>query len=544
MECLDGLVAVHDARVSGAEIPKPKNFLEWIEQSFGAGIVKYFMAPYNFKVWAHPPIELNSNWVGERVATIDLKRILSNLVHRTEDVHWGPNANFRYPTRGSGVVWERVFKALPRERFHFGKEAVEINLNNPQGKYVKFADGSIEKFDKLISTLPMNKMVQLLSNQPQLAAWGREEGSFKFQTVNLVGIGLEGTVPPAWNSTHWIYFPEDVYPFYRITILSNFSPYMTAKPGKQFSVLVEVSESKYRPVDQATLINDVIEGLMHATVVPRNAKIVSRWHNRFEYGYPVPYVERDFHVHRMDDKLVPLGIWSRGRFGNWKYEVANQDHSAMLGVEAVDNILFGTYEEILHEPNVVNGKKGERRIQTPKYKDQWDLVLRHDCGDTDPTTWLPAMVASLAKATIRSRVFVYNSCASVTIAANSVPQAELKVTSIDANQRVGFTFLSHVHRHYEDLWPVSFFLRASTGAPQHPAPGDFAITSDPATRAFRLYESSARTSDAQLCPFLEQMNIVCPAGAPRASSLHVSRGTIYRLLEKDFADAVAAAGAK
>lgn len=29
-------------------------------------------------------------------------------------------------------------------------------------------------------------------------------------------------------------------------------------------------------------------------------------------------------------------------FGAYKYEVANQDHSLMLGVECVDNIMFGT----------------------------------------------------------------------------------------------------------------------------------------------------------------------------------------------------------
>ena len=40
-----------------------------------------------------------------------------------------------------------------------------------------------------------------------------------------------------------------------------------------------------------------------------------------------------------------------------QYEVANQDHSLMLGVEAVDNILFGAKELTLHHPDIVNAKK-------------------------------------------------------------------------------------------------------------------------------------------------------------------------------------------
>ncbi len=40
--------------------------------------------------------------------------------------------------------------------------------------------------------------------------------------------------------------------------------------------------------------------------------------------------------------LRQYNIWSRGRFGSYKYEVGNQDHSLMLGVECADNVLFGT----------------------------------------------------------------------------------------------------------------------------------------------------------------------------------------------------------
>jgi hypothetical protein len=71
---------------------------------------------------------------------------------------------------------------------------------------------------------------------------------------------------------------------------------------------------------------------------------------RIEHGYPTPSVERDSALNKALPWLLEHGIWSRGRFGSYKYEVANQDHSLMLGVEAADNIMFGTKACCLLQP--------------------------------------------------------------------------------------------------------------------------------------------------------------------------------------------------
>lgn len=63
---------------------------------------------------------------------------------------------------------------------------------------------------------------------------------------------------------------------------------------------------------------------------------------RLEHGYPTPSVERDGVLVDALPFLRQYNIWSRGRFGSYKYEVGNQDHSLMLGVECADNVLFGT----------------------------------------------------------------------------------------------------------------------------------------------------------------------------------------------------------
>src|SRR5207244_12295505 len=65
--CLHGLVEVSK---NGSN--RPTNFKEWILGTFGSGIADVFLLPYNFKVWAYPPEQMNHRWVGERVAVVDL----------------------------------------------------------------------------------------------------------------------------------------------------------------------------------------------------------------------------------------------------------------------------------------------------------------------------------------------------------------------------------------------------------------------------------------------------------------------------------------
>ena len=48
-----------------------------------------------------------------------------------------------------------------------------------------------------------------------------------------------------------------------------------------------------------------------------------------------------------------------------QYEVSNQDHSLMLGVEAVDNMLFGTAEVTLNHPNTVNAGRNAQPAYSP-----------------------------------------------------------------------------------------------------------------------------------------------------------------------------------
>ncbi len=67
------------------------------------------------QVWAVPPKEMQCEWLGERVATVDVDRAITNVIHNKEDAGWGPNAVFRFPLEGgTGGIWKGVAKLLPQ----------------------------------------------------------------------------------------------------------------------------------------------------------------------------------------------------------------------------------------------------------------------------------------------------------------------------------------------------------------------------------------------------------------------------------------------
>jgi protoporphyrinogen oxidase len=337
---------------SRAETTRPKNFCEWILTTFGQGIADVFMLPYNFKVWAHPAELMNSAWVGERVAVIDIRRILSNLVYARDDVSWGPNNTFRFPRRGgTGAIWKACLERLPQTCIRLNTAVTRIDLDR---RVITTATGDNIGYDALLSTLSLHELIRL-SGQIQLQAFAQQR--LLYSSTNIVGVGLNGAPPERLKTKCWMYFPEDNCPFYRVTVFSNYSPYNVPDLSRYWSLLTETSESQYRPVDQEQLVEQVIQGLMATHLINRREQIVSTWQYRAHYGYPTPGLERDAALAEIVPFFEARGVYSRGRFGLWKYEVSNQDHSFMQGVELVERILNGRHEITARDSNLANSKK-------------------------------------------------------------------------------------------------------------------------------------------------------------------------------------------
>lgn len=315
---------------------KLETFQDWLVSSFGEGLCDIFMNPYNFKVWAHYPKEMNFSWIGERVAQIDLDRIKENIKKNQDDVSWGPNNTFQFPLKGgTGAIWTSIGEKIGHEYISLNTQVTKIDSDTK----TVVTDQGIFEYEFLLTTLPLTVSASCLGNEDLINI----SNQLKSSSTHVIGIGLKGKTPEHLTTKCWMYFPESDSPFYRVTVFSNYSPNNVPDNENQFSLMAEVSESHQKPVDKNTIIEETIQGMKNSKLIT-DEEIVSKWHFHAPLGYPTPSLERDKILKKLIPAFEKKGIYSRGRFGVWKYEISNQDHTFMQGAEWVNRIVKGEDE--------------------------------------------------------------------------------------------------------------------------------------------------------------------------------------------------------
>src|SRR3989338_3794463 len=170
MECIIGLI---DATLRQAQDNGngryPRHFEDWMDATFGEGIVKHFMKPYNQKVWAFPLNKMTYEWIADRVMMPDVKEVIEGAVE-SRKVEFGPNSKFAYPLKGGSQAFADSFiPHLKRTEILLNSEVVSIDIKekvitikksevrSQKSEYKKLEIG----YDKVISSLPLPQLISL-----------------------------------------------------------------------------------------------------------------------------------------------------------------------------------------------------------------------------------------------------------------------------------------------------------------------------------------------------------------------------------------------
>lgn len=320
-ECILGLIR---ARYEGNSHGPPRDFEGWVLRTFGEGIARHFMLPFNRKLWAIPLRQMTHEWIADRVLQPELEEVLEGALREQSKI-FGPNAQFWYPREGGMEALPRAF--LPHIRgLHLESEVVEIS---PREKRIRLRNGEIRPYRRLIFSLPLPALLDLIEDLPPQVR--RATAVLEHNTILAVNLGVERE---AISDKHWIYYPEERFVFHRISLPMNFSPSMA--PAGKSSITVEIATSRHKPVEREGLVDRVIENLVEAGILKDKGEVSVTQVLELTPAYVI-YT----HPHRESVSLVhgflrENDIYPCGRFGDWEY--LNMDHAILSGKRAAEEV--------------------------------------------------------------------------------------------------------------------------------------------------------------------------------------------------------------
>jgi len=321
-ECLDGYINRNQL------IKDPKNFRDWVLKYFGKGLGDHFFFPYNTKLLAYDLTKVLASWTGRFVPQTDLKSILRGALEKNKSAV-GYNASFYYPKKdGIEFVIKNLAKKLSNP-INMNFEATKIDLKN---KIVFFANGHSEKYEKLITTMPLKT---LLSQIKDTSATTLKKASEKLICTSVVDCNI-GFDDPEIGQNHWLYFPEKHFPFYRIGFWNNISkksvkPFCSGIYGETSFLQGTKTQSQI-----IQLTNESIKQILIFLKLSEK-NIVTKHTPCIEHAYVIYDEWREKNINALHQRLNKNNVYSIGRYGGWKYSSMQED--TLDGKKVIENIL-------------------------------------------------------------------------------------------------------------------------------------------------------------------------------------------------------------
>jgi protoporphyrinogen oxidase len=298
-ECVHGFVKAHHEK----DRPPPRSFEEFCLQHFGEGISRHFMIPYNTRLWGVHPSEITADWCSRFVPMPKLEDVIAGAVGMN-DRELGYNVRFVYPRLGIGELSKGLARAVPQVELGRAPESIDWRRRE-----LVFEDERV-RYDALISSAPLSTLLRLCADLPGPVA----EAASRLRCTHLyyLDVALNG---PCRKPLHWVYVPEEKYPFYRVGCYSNFSAAM-APPGKA-CLYVELAD-RGEP-DLATLLPKVADGLVEMGLIDVPEAVRFARVRRIDHAYVI----FDHHYFGALETIRPFleaaNIVSTGRYGGWNY---------------------------------------------------------------------------------------------------------------------------------------------------------------------------------------------------------------------------------
>ncbi len=301
-ECVNGVL-----HRKNTEPDTKMPFIDWSEAMFGKGITKYFMKPYNEKLWSYDLKKMTAEWSGAFVPKPDAQSIVKSAYSKNKIVY-GYNSVFYYPKKGGCQTL--INGLLKKVDVRYNAKTHKIDIKN---KVITDENGNKYKYSNIISTQPLTELIAQTGNVPSAVKNAAKRLVCSSVRCVNIGVNAKNGIPKKIKGIHWLYIPEKSIPFYRVGIYSNASA--SAAPENSYSFYVEYSSGngKYKNCD------NVIKDLKKAGFIGKNDEVKTVNVVDMPYAYVIFDKNRRKALDTIQSFLSKHGIYSIGRYGAWEY---------------------------------------------------------------------------------------------------------------------------------------------------------------------------------------------------------------------------------
>jgi len=277
---------------------------EWMEENFGSSLSELFFFPFH---------ELYTAGIYKKIAPqdaykspIEIASVIQGSLNEASKV--GYNVTFVYPDEGLNSLSQRIADTCD---IRYNMRVTKIDIKN---KEVCFENGAIIPYNTLISTLPLNKMIDMadikLNEKPD-----------PYTSVLVLNIGaIRGDKCP---DDHWLYIPKSNSDFHRVGFYSNvdrsFLPISSRDKGDKVSIYVEkayLGGMKPSEDEISKYTQNVIKELQEMGFVNDVEVADPNW---IDVAYTWSWPDSNWKQESIQ-KLEQRDIYQAGRYGRWTFQ--------------------------------------------------------------------------------------------------------------------------------------------------------------------------------------------------------------------------------
>ncbi len=298
-----------------------QSFEDFCLAHFGEGISRHFMIPYNAKLYGVHPRELTAAWCQRFVPLPKLEDVIAGAVG-LNDRELGYNADFLYPRQGIGMLPDAMAMRLPQ--LELGRPALAIDLER---KILDLGDEQLP-FKVLLTSLPLSQLGSLCKGLPTEV----QDAFTRLRCAELWYLDLALESPPK-VPFHWVYVPEERFPFYRVGCYTAFSDALS--PPGMSSLYVELATRPAPALEE--ILPQVLASLTEMKILesPKQLRFARLRH--LKNAYVIHDFQHEKAVRLVQSYLTSQRVMSFGRYGAWNYSA--MEDALLFGEQAAHQVL-------------------------------------------------------------------------------------------------------------------------------------------------------------------------------------------------------------